>query len=94
MKGPIDVDDEITSARRIMINFLEATLNGGALSRLDEQRHDFTCALAEHKPLDGDLETWERISGRVEVMLDERLSLLALDIPEALSGVRASGTLH
>ena len=81
MQGEIDRDYEITSARRIMINFLEATLNGGELSRLDEQRSDFTSALAEHEPLDGDLETWQRISGRVEEMLDERLSLLALDLP-------------
>ena len=94
MNQPIDVDYEVTSARRIMIHFLEATLNGGELSQLEAQRSDFTCALAAYEPLDGDVETWQRISGRVEEMLDERLRLLALDIPEALSGVRASPTVH
>jgi hypothetical protein len=50
--------------------------------------------LANHPPPAGDAETWERIAGMAEGMLDERLALLAIDLPVALIGVRTSMTLH
>jgi hypothetical protein len=89
------IDDlELRSARDIVINFLEITLNAGDLSRLDEHRMDLTFALATHPPPAGDAEAWERIAGMAEGMLDERLALLAIELPGALIGVRTSMTLH
>ena len=90
----IEQDFEFTSARDIVIQFLERTVNGGELSRLDAQRIDLTRELADYVPLYGDAETWARITGMVEQMLDDRLVLLAIHIPEALLGVRANWTLH
>ena len=93
MQTRID-DPERRSARDIVINFLEITLNAGDLSRLPEYRMDFTFALANHPPPAGDAEACERIAGMAEGMLDERLALLAIDLPVALIGVRTSMTLH
>ncbi len=92
--GWIERDLEFTSARSIVINFLEAILNSGNLSQLEDQREDFTLALADHLPPAADAAAWERISGMAEEMLDERLALLASDLPEALIGIRMSLTQH
>jgi hypothetical protein len=92
--GWIEQDFEFTSARSIVINFLEAILNSGNLSRIEDQREDFTIALADHLPPAADAAAWERISGLAEEMLDERLALLASDLPEALIGIRMSLTQH
>ena len=90
----IEQDLEFTSARTIVINFLEVILNGGHLGQLQDQREDFTLALADHLPPAADAAAWERISGMAEEMLDDRLVLLASDFPEALIGVRTSVTQH
>ena len=87
-------DVELTSARNIVINFLEVILNSGHLGQLQDQREDFTLALADHLPSAADAAAWERISGMAEEMLDDRLILLASDFPEALIGVRTSVTQH
>ena len=92
--GWIERDFEFTSARSIVINFLEAILNSGNLSRIEDQREDFTIALADHLPPAADAAAWERISGMAEEMLDDRLALLASDLPEALIGIRMSLTQH
>ena len=84
------IDLDLITADEIANDFLH-TLDSD-LSRLGEQRKELTIELAEQVP-DGD-EQWERIAGMVERMLDHRLMLLALDVPEALIGVRTSTTQH
>ena len=93
MRKDMERDYQIQSARAIALDFLKATLDSD-LSRLDEQRDDFTFELAHHPSSEVDGEAWERISTLAEEMLDARLTLLAIDLPEALIGVRTSTTLH